>query len=131
MAGRELLFADLFPEERDTFTLEDGESIEFLNPEDMGSEDLAAVMRAQKGFEEGIGRLGVNPGDLKAIKMMETSALVFVKTILPDIPDKLVLRLNTGKMAKIMEWWTDRHAVEESGEVSEESESQADSPSPD
>ena len=131
MAGKELIFADLFPEERDTFTLEDGGSIDFLNPEDMGAEDLAAVMRAQRGFEQGINLLGSDPGNIKAIKMMETSARVFVKTILPEIPDKLMSRLNTGRMAKIMEWWTDRHAVEESGEVVEESESPADSPSPD
>jgi len=116
-------FTDLFPEEIDTFTLSDGKEITFLNPEDFDAETFAIVSKAEAEFKKALKALGDNPHDVQSARKMEVTATIFVKVILPDMPEEALDRLNLARKAKIIEWWNERHRLDEegtSGEVVED-----------
>lgn len=105
-----LSFTDLQPKEELTFDLPDGSKIPFKQPEAMSAEDHARLVSLEKRMEGVFEKLQKNYRDKDAVASYDNFTAIFVRFVLPDIPEAFLSGLTAGQRMKIIGWWRDNTA---------------------
>jgi hypothetical protein len=100
-----LSYEELFSISRPTFTLKDGSVIEFRTPADFVDEEVGRFTRLRKLLDGNLKRMEAHPDDAAAIASFKKNSQMFLKMILPDIPDELLRALTLGQRDQLMRFW--------------------------
>lgn len=102
-----LKLADLYDDDRLSFDLGNNKIIFFKSTGSISAEETAQLMKAQKLIDGSLKALEKNPSDADAIRRFEKQVTAFVKFILPDMPEDILLKLDYAKKSKILQYWTE------------------------
>lgn len=100
-------FDQLRPD-RDTFQLEDGTEIEFLNRTDFDAQMQARARKLGAAIETLNKRLEKNPDSKHDADALHKKHLEFLALILPDMPEGIADTLNAGRVGVIIQWWSEQ-----------------------
>jgi hypothetical protein len=107
-----LSLSDLQPKEALTFTLADGSSINFKQPEDMSSDDVAIMTSLDKRMTTAIERMQKNHKDDNAKQLLDRTTSHFIRLILPDLPESVLSGFKLGQKTKLVRWWNEHTGAE-------------------
>lgn len=118
---RTLNFEALIPD-RHKFVDAGGEEYEFMNPEDMGAEELARLNKLRKRIQAFFDE---EEDDEQAGQQFDQDVTAVLQIVLPELPAKRLDTFKLGQKSKMLEFWFD--ATEgETGEPDTEGETEAD-----